>query len=167
MGEIDIPLMRRHVRTLAHVAHVAQIALVDDFPVILLVDPVHFKGFTLIDNPAANWLYGSEPEPNTGGRRIPVPRGKLLRMRTIKRDGRVFEPEKITAKPTATASVGSPPTRNAHTASTGTNTTTGTGNANTGIAQQGAATAQTDAGMIAYLGTATGVQQSTGVAIDG
>src|ERR687889_1009218 len=32
----------------------------------------------LIKNPAANWLYSSEPEPNTNGRRIPVPRGKLL-----------------------------------------------------------------------------------------
>ena len=32
----------------------------------------------LITNPAANWLYSSEPEPSTNGRRIPVPRGKLL-----------------------------------------------------------------------------------------
>lgn len=32
----------------------------------------------LITNPAANWLYASEPEANTKGRRIPVPRGKLL-----------------------------------------------------------------------------------------
>src|ERR1700758_3853408 len=31
----------------------------------------------LIANPAANWLYSSEPEANTNGRRIPVPRGKL------------------------------------------------------------------------------------------
>ncbi len=32
----------------------------------------------LLTNPAANWLYSSEPEANTNGRRIPVPRGKLL-----------------------------------------------------------------------------------------
>jgi choline dehydrogenase len=32
----------------------------------------------LINNPAANWLYTSEPEANTNGRRIPVPRGKML-----------------------------------------------------------------------------------------
>jgi choline dehydrogenase len=32
----------------------------------------------LIHNPAANWLYESEPEPNTAMRPIPVPRGKLL-----------------------------------------------------------------------------------------
>ena len=32
----------------------------------------------LITNPAANWLYSAEPEPNTNGRRIPVPRGRLL-----------------------------------------------------------------------------------------
>ena len=32
----------------------------------------------LIANPAANWLYSAEPEPSTNGRRLPVPRGKLL-----------------------------------------------------------------------------------------
>jgi len=32
----------------------------------------------LIDNPAANWLYQSEPEAGTNNRQIPVPRGKLL-----------------------------------------------------------------------------------------
>jgi choline dehydrogenase len=32
----------------------------------------------LINNPAANWLYSSEPEANTNGRKIPVPRGKML-----------------------------------------------------------------------------------------
>jgi choline dehydrogenase len=31
----------------------------------------------LITNPAASWLYFSQPEVNTNGRRIPVPRGKL------------------------------------------------------------------------------------------
>ena len=29
----------------------------------------------LITNPAANWLYSSEPEASTNGRRLPVPRG--------------------------------------------------------------------------------------------
>ena len=48
-----------------------------------------------------------------------------------------------------------------------TGTATGTGNTNTGITQQGAATAQTDTGMLTYLGTATGLHQSTGVAVDG
>jgi len=32
----------------------------------------------LIANPAANWLYSAEPEASTNGRRIPVPRGRLL-----------------------------------------------------------------------------------------
>jgi choline dehydrogenase len=32
----------------------------------------------LIANPRANWLYSSEPEASTDGRRLPVPRGKLL-----------------------------------------------------------------------------------------
>lgn len=38
--------------------------------------PVGFA--KLIENPAANWLYASEPDESTGQRRIPVPRGKLL-----------------------------------------------------------------------------------------
>ena len=38
--------------------------------------PVGFA--KLINNPAANWLYSSEPEEGTGQRRIPIPRGKLL-----------------------------------------------------------------------------------------
>ena len=32
----------------------------------------------MITNPAVNWLYASEPEPSTNGRRLPVPRGRLL-----------------------------------------------------------------------------------------
>ncbi len=38
--------------------------------------PVGFA--KLIANPAANWLYSAEPEANTNGRRVPVPRGRLL-----------------------------------------------------------------------------------------
>ena len=38
--------------------------------------PVGFA--KLIENPAANWLYSSEPDVGTGNRRIPIPRGKLL-----------------------------------------------------------------------------------------
>ena len=40
--------------------------------------PIPIGFARLIDNPAANWLYSSEPEESTGGRRIPVPRGRLL-----------------------------------------------------------------------------------------
>ncbi|MEQ8397547.1 GMC family oxidoreductase N-terminal domain-containing protein [Thalassobaculum sp.] len=32
----------------------------------------------LVSNPAVNWLYSSEADVNTGGRRIPVPRGRML-----------------------------------------------------------------------------------------
>jgi len=32
----------------------------------------------LIENPAANWCYESEPDAGSGQRKIPVPRGKLL-----------------------------------------------------------------------------------------
>jgi choline dehydrogenase len=38
--------------------------------------PVGFA--RMIENPAANWLYSSEPDDGTGGRRIPITRGKLL-----------------------------------------------------------------------------------------
>lgn len=38
--------------------------------------PVSFA--KLIDNPAANWCYRSEPDDGSGGRAIPIPRGKLL-----------------------------------------------------------------------------------------
>ena len=38
--------------------------------------PVGFA--RLIANPAVNWLYSAEPEPATHGRRLPVPRGRLL-----------------------------------------------------------------------------------------
>ncbi len=32
----------------------------------------------MLTNPMVNWLYSAEPEPSTNGRRIPVPRGKIL-----------------------------------------------------------------------------------------
>ncbi|MBL6080464.1 GMC family oxidoreductase N-terminal domain-containing protein [Belnapia sp. T18] len=32
----------------------------------------------MITNPAVNWLYSSEPEPSTNGRRLAVPRGRML-----------------------------------------------------------------------------------------
>ena len=32
----------------------------------------------LINNPEVNWLYSSEPEASTNGRRLPVPRGRML-----------------------------------------------------------------------------------------
>jgi choline dehydrogenase len=38
--------------------------------------PISFAKF--ITRPGVNWLYASEPDANTGGRRIPVPRGRML-----------------------------------------------------------------------------------------
>ena len=38
--------------------------------------PVSFARF--IAKPGVNWLYASEPDPSTGGRKIPVPRGRML-----------------------------------------------------------------------------------------
>src|SRR5439155_550038 len=40
--------------------------------------PIPIGMARLIKNPAANWLYSAEPEASTNGRRLPVPRGKLL-----------------------------------------------------------------------------------------
>ena len=47
--EIDVPLMRRHVRALAHVTHVAEVAVVDDLPVHLARHAVEFAGGRLVD----------------------------------------------------------------------------------------------------------------------
>jgi choline dehydrogenase len=38
--------------------------------------PISFARF--INRPGVNWLYSSEPQENTGGRAIPVPRGRML-----------------------------------------------------------------------------------------
>jgi choline dehydrogenase len=38
--------------------------------------PISYSKF--IDNPAVNWCFMSKPEESTGGRPIPVPRGRLL-----------------------------------------------------------------------------------------
>ena len=38
--------------------------------------PVSFA--KLIDNPAANWCFHSEPDEGSGGRSIPIPRGRML-----------------------------------------------------------------------------------------
>ena len=40
--------------------------------------PIPIGMARLIANPAANWLYSSEPEANTNGRRIPVPRTNTM-----------------------------------------------------------------------------------------
>ena len=42
------------------------------------LSPVPVSFSNLIANPKANWCYTSEPEPQTGNRAIPVPRGRLL-----------------------------------------------------------------------------------------
>ena len=42
------------------------------------LSPMPISFAKLIDNPAANWRYRAEPEEGSGGRAIPVPRGRLL-----------------------------------------------------------------------------------------
>ena len=41
---------------------------------------IHFPAgfFKLLDNPAVNWVYHTEPEPGSNGRRILYPRGRVL-----------------------------------------------------------------------------------------
>lgn len=40
--------------------------------------PIPLGYAKLLHNPAANWLYTAEPETSTNGRRLPVPRGRML-----------------------------------------------------------------------------------------
>ena len=42
------------------------------------LSPVPVSFAKLIDDPAANWCYRSEPDEGSGGRAIPIPRGRLL-----------------------------------------------------------------------------------------
>src|SRR6185312_4610323 len=62
MGEIDVPRMRRHVGTLRHEAHVAQIAVVYDFPKHLLVHAVDFAGIGGVDRVEQCWKCVTEAE---------------------------------------------------------------------------------------------------------
>ena len=43
VGEVEVPFVRRHIRAFGQVAQVAQIALVDHFPVVFFVHAIHFK----------------------------------------------------------------------------------------------------------------------------
>ncbi len=47
--EVDVPLVRRHIRTLGHVAHVAQVTVVHDVPVDRLRHGVEFHAFRFVD----------------------------------------------------------------------------------------------------------------------
>ena len=47
--EVDVPRMRRHVRALGHVAHVAQVTVIDHFPVVGLRHTVDLHRLGVID----------------------------------------------------------------------------------------------------------------------
>lgn len=55
-----------------------QVLLLEAGPASHRLSPVPISFGKLIDDPAANWCYFSEPEDNTNNRKIPVPRGRLL-----------------------------------------------------------------------------------------
>ena len=42
------------------------------------LSPMPISFAKLIDNPAANWCYRAEPDEGSGGRAIPIPRGRVL-----------------------------------------------------------------------------------------
>ena len=47
--KVHVPGVRRHVRTLRHEAHVAQVAVIDDLPVVFFVHTVELAGLGLVD----------------------------------------------------------------------------------------------------------------------
>ena len=49
MRKVDVPRMRGNIRALRHEAHVAEVTVIDDVPVDLLVDTVELERFTRID----------------------------------------------------------------------------------------------------------------------
>jgi hypothetical protein len=48
MREVQVPLVRRHVRTLGHEAQVAEIAVIHHLPIIGLGDTIHLHGLGLV-----------------------------------------------------------------------------------------------------------------------
>src|SRR5579859_8243842 len=62
MREVDVPGVWRHVRTLGHVAHVAQVTVVDDVPVNLLVHAVELEGRGCVYRVKQSWKGVAEAE---------------------------------------------------------------------------------------------------------
>ena len=55
-----------------------QVLLLEAGPRNHWLSPIPVSFAKLIDNPAANWCFRSEPDEGSGGRAIPIPRGRLL-----------------------------------------------------------------------------------------
>jgi hypothetical protein len=49
MREVEVPRVRRNIRTLRHVAHVTEVTVIDDVPVHLLVDGIEFARGCFVD----------------------------------------------------------------------------------------------------------------------
>src|SRR5258708_3928535 len=47
--EVDVPRMRRHIRAFGHVAHVAEVTLVDHLPEGLLIYAIELAGLGVVD----------------------------------------------------------------------------------------------------------------------
>ena len=49
MRKVDIPFMRWNVRAFCHVTKIAEVAMIDYFPVVGLLHPVNFQRWGLVD----------------------------------------------------------------------------------------------------------------------
>ena len=49
MRKVDIPFMRWNVRAFCHIAKIAEVAMIDYFPVVGLLHPVDFQRWGLVD----------------------------------------------------------------------------------------------------------------------
>jgi hypothetical protein len=65
MGEVKVPWVGRHVRTLGKVTDVAQVALVDHCPVILFVDAINFAAFAFVNQVEQRWEGAAEAHAST------------------------------------------------------------------------------------------------------
>ena len=48
MGEIDVPFMRRYIRTFGQIAQIAKVALLNDIKKVVLFNAINFHGFGFI-----------------------------------------------------------------------------------------------------------------------
>jgi hypothetical protein len=65
MGEVEVPWVGRHVRTLGKVTDVAQVALVYNLPVIFLVYTIDFSAFAFVNQVEQRWEGAAEAHAST------------------------------------------------------------------------------------------------------
>ena len=55
MGKIDVPFMRRYIRTFGQIAQIAKVALLNDIKKVVLFNAINFHGFGFIDQVKQGW----------------------------------------------------------------------------------------------------------------